>query len=336
MAVSNTISTTVYNTGNVIDTAFRRCRVPSQEITGEMIQIAKDALYLLLSSMPQIGMQLWAVDKQIIAFVQGQAAYPLPLGTVDLADKNACTLRQTDYYTGNSTTVRLGGLVRDFGTGETQLVSTAGVIFNVGGTYSLIFEFSADGVTYTTAATALSATYAANTLYWFDMDPVQSCQYFAVRNTANTTMDIGTFYTTGNPWEIPMSRQSQYDYLSLPQKTYQGRPIQIWFDRQREVPVIHVWPTPDSGNAQKQMVVSRKRQIMDVGTLTQTLDVPQRWYNAIISCLAFNLSQECPVVKPEVIPMLQARMQQELQLAQAEERDDSPIRMTPNIRGYTR
>ncbi|CAB4145518.1 hypothetical protein UFOVP1204_17 [uncultured Caudovirales phage] len=335
MTVSGTISTTVYNTGRVIDTAFRRCRVPSQEITGEMIQIAKDNLYLILSSLPQIGMQLWAVDKLVVAFEIGKAQYTLPVGTVDLADKDACTLRQTDYYSGTDATYQ-GGIKRDFGAGKTQCITTAGVVFATGGTYALVFQFTNDGVTYTTNATVPEATYEADQLYWFDLDPTQQARYFVVKDATSTAMDIDSFYTTGNPRETPMSRQSQYDYLAQPNKTMQGRPIQIWFNRQREAPVIYVWPTPNASYSTNQMVVSRKRQIMDVGTLAETLDIPQRWYNSIISSLAYNLSCECPIVKPEMMPALKMRRDEELSLAQFEERDDSPIKMYPAIRGYTR
>ena len=75
---------------------------------------------------------------------------------------------------------------------------------------------------------------------------------------------------------------------------------------------------------------------MDVGTLVQELEVPQRWYEAIVSGLASKMALELIEVNPDIIPMLDQKAASALAIAQSEERDNSPTYLTPNISMYTK
>ena len=55
MATSGTVSTTQFTTRQVIDHAYRRCRLGAQQITSEMIDIANDQLYLILSNLAKMS-----------------------------------------------------------------------------------------------------------------------------------------------------------------------------------------------------------------------------------------------------------------------------------------
>jgi hypothetical protein len=55
MAFSNTVSQTTFNTGRVIDNAFRRCKLTAEQITSEYVDIANDQLYLFLSDLANHG-----------------------------------------------------------------------------------------------------------------------------------------------------------------------------------------------------------------------------------------------------------------------------------------
>ena len=65
MAVSGTVSTTVFNTRKVIDHAYRRCRIPPEGISSEQISFALDSLYLILSMLANRGLQLWCIEKNL-------------------------------------------------------------------------------------------------------------------------------------------------------------------------------------------------------------------------------------------------------------------------------
>jgi hypothetical protein len=70
--------------------------------------------------------------------------------------------------------------------------------------------------------------------------------------------------------------------------------------------------------------------------MTQDIEVPQRWLDAVIALLAAKLALEIPDVAPDMIPLLDAKAAQAEGEAWAEERDNSPIRWAPNISAYTR
>ena len=82
MAYSGTISQTVFNTGRVIDNAFRRCKLPAEQISGEYIEIANDCLYLMLSDLANQGVPLWTIEKIILPLYNGVEALSLgvPVG----------------------------------------------------------------------------------------------------------------------------------------------------------------------------------------------------------------------------------------------------------------
>ena len=332
MAASGTISTTTFDTGRVIDHALRRCRLPAQSITPEMQEVAKYNLYLLLSALPNLGDQLWSRDSLVLSLTQGVANITLPTGTVDLEN---VLFRQVIQYTG-STSARLGGQLVSFGSGSTPVITTVGVIFSVGGTYSLILEVSADAVAFTNANTAPSAVYTAGVLYWFDLNIIQAAGYISIRDAAAQTLSFTSINTAGAPSSTALYRMSQDDYTNMSSTQIFGRPSQFWLDRQRDAPVMRLDRAPDAANALNQIVAYRKRHIMDVGSLGQSLDIPQRWYDAIVWGLAWHIGMETPEVDKDVIPQLKQMADEALLLVQSAERDKGPIKFVPNISGYTR
>ncbi len=84
------------------------------------------------------------------------------------------------------------------------------------------------------------------------------------------------------------------------------------------------------------MTVWYSRQIMDVGDLDGELEVPQRWYEAIVMMLAHRMSLSLPQVPMDRVQYLEAQAEKYLNIAEAEERDKSPIYLRPNISVYTR
>jgi hypothetical protein len=112
--------------------------------------------------------------------------------------------------------------------------------------------------------------------------------------------------------------------------------LQFWFDRQRDQPIMHLWPVPNAAAEFQQIVLWRHRYIQDVGTMVQELDVPQRWFDAIVALLASKLAEETPEVDANLMPILEAKAEKALAQAENEERDNSPIYWAPLISMYTR
>ncbi len=328
MAFSNTVSQTVFDTRRVIDNATRRCKLTAEQITSEYIDIANDQLFLLLGDLANQGVPLWCIEKQIYPLYNGVGDIVTDVGTVDLLNTNLRYLMEvagTDYDTSTEHTV-------DF-TGDT-FVTTVGVLWT-SASVPIALERSDDNVTWTTIQEETpSAT--AGEWTWYDLDSSVATRYFRVRAVTGT-LGFDQIFLGNTPTEIPLARMNRDDYTNLPNKTFQSnRPLQYWFDRQVNQPIMHLWPVPNAQAETYQIVTWRQRYIMDVGSMTQQLEVPQRWFNAIVAMLAAALALELPDVDPGLIPILDAKAAQALASAQNEERDNSPTYYSPNISMYTR
>lgn len=88
MTVSGTISTTAIDVADIIQTAFRRCRIRPEQISADMLASAKAALGVALSAMPHRGFQLWTLDEETTALVEGDPSYALAAGTLDVKAVN--------------------------------------------------------------------------------------------------------------------------------------------------------------------------------------------------------------------------------------------------------
>ena len=328
MAVSGTVSTTVFNTRKVIDHAYRRCRVPPEGISSEQISFALDSLYLVLSALANRGLQLWCIEKYIMPLYQAQGLIEMPNGIVDILNTNLRTLQEV---TGTSTTTST--IYQTIFPTETQ-VTNVGVYWN-GASTSYALETSDNGTTWTTLATVANPGTVANEVTWTDIQGSLATLYFRVRATTGV-LNQSVVFLGNTPTEIPMARLNRDDYVNLPNKAFQGRPLQFWVNRQLNNPILYLWPVPSDQFITAQVIVWIKRYIMDVGTMTEEIEIPQRWYDAVVYVLAARIAEETPTVDPQMIAILDQKAQRSLLEAENEERDDSPIYLTPNIAVYTR
>jgi hypothetical protein len=330
VAVSGTVSTTVFNTRKVVDHAYRRCRIPPEGISSEQISFALDTLYLILSMLANRGLQLWCIESYLMPLYQAQGLITLPNGVVDILNTNLRTVEVLNSTTTNTTTSTT--YQTNFPT-ATQ-VTTVGIEWS-GASTSYALETSTDGATWTTLETEANPNATAGTVTWSDIQGSLATLYFRVRATTGT-LNQAQVILANTPNEIPMARLNRDDYVNLPNKAFQGRPLQFWVDRLLNAPVLYLWPVPSPQFVTAQVVVWVKRYIMDVGTMTQEIEIPQRWYDAIVYVLASRLAEETPSVDPQMIAILDQKAQRSLLEAENEERDNSPIYLTPNIAVYTR
>ena len=330
MAVSGTVSTTVFNTRKVIDHAYRRCRIPPEGISSEQIAFALDSLYLILSALANRGLQLWCIERYLMPLYQAQGLMTLPDGVVDILNTNLRTVGVMNQNTNNTVT---STTYQTIFPADTQ-VTTVGIEWS-GASTAYALETSSDGVVWVTVATEDNPNAVANDVTWVDIQGSLATTYFRVRAITGT-LNQTQVLLANMPNEIPMARLNRDDYVNLPNKTFEGRPLQFWCDRQLNNPVLYLWPVPSAQFITAQVVIWVKRYIMDVGTMTQEIEVPQRWYDAIVYLLAARLAEETPTVDPQMIAILDQKAQRALLESENEERDNSPIYLTPNIAVYTR
>lgn len=327
MAFSGTVSTTKFNTRKVIDHAYRRCRISAQRVTAEMQEIASDCLYLLLSEIASVKTPSWCIEKVILPFYQGQPNITLPLGTVEVLNANYRSLQQV---TGPETTSPTSYKV-NFGT-FTQ-VSTVGIKW-LAAAVPLKFEISDDELVWIEVETQ-TTTATSGEWTWTDITPAHAAKYFRITATTGT-LTYETVYLGNTPTEIPFGVLNRDSYIAQANQIFQGRPTTYWFQRNINQPTLHVWPAPNPTAEYAQLIVWRHRQIMDVGTLQQELEIPQRWYDAIVMKLASRLALECDLVDPTLIQLLTPLAADSLRIAWDGDNDGSSTTIQPMIGYYTK
>lgn len=357
MAYSGTVGTTVIKVQDLIDHGARRCGKLAEELTSEQLVSARQSLFFLLSHLANRGINYWAISKKIMGLNIDQYQYLLPLGTVDALNVLYRTMdRPTATYSSSAggtaalvadanidtycqQTSANGNISADYGVNNPIYSGSIGFMPYVAGggssTWSVALEASIDNVTWTTLSDLGSITVTDKQWVWTDIDPGQSVQYYRIRVYGGATMALREFYIGTNSREIQMARLNRDDYTNLPNKNFTAnQPYQFWFNRTIPQPTIVLWPTPSTSYVQ--MTVWYNRQIMDVGALTDELEVPQRWYEAVVMMLAHRMSMELPTIQPERIIYLEKMADKYLYEAEQEERDKSPIYFAPNISVYTR
>lgn len=356
MAYSGTIGQTVISVQTLIDHGARRCGKLAEELTSEQQLSARESLYFLLSNLANIGIQYWAISKKVFGLNADQYIYHLPVGSVDVLNAlyrrmnrpapptqdgyNSSSGIAYNAYDGETSTKCVqtstnGYIGIDYGTGNSYYIGSIGVLPGVSGSFDVVFEYSVDGITWETLYSPGATTWVDDEWIWYDIEPGATAQYYRMRETGGNTLNVRELFFGNNSTEITMARLNRDDYTNLPNKNFTAnQPYQFWFDRTIPEPSIYLWPTPSDPFIQ--MTVWYSRQIMDVGSLQDELEIPQRWYEAVQMMLAHRMSLELPGVDVARIQYLEGQADKYLMQAEQEERDKSPIYFAPNISVYTR
>lgn len=141
--------------------------------------------------------------------------------------------------------------------------------------------------------------------------------------------------------DINISRISVSTYATIPNKNAQGRPIQVWIDRQSgatepttgvNFPEIYVWPAPDQSNLYT-YVYWRLKRIQDAGNGVNTQDIPFRMLPCLVAGLAFYLAMKIPDALPR-LEMLKMSYEEQWLLASTEDREKASLRLAPREMFY--
>jgi hypothetical protein len=310
-------------------------------------------LYFLLSNLINIGIQYWAIEKKVFGLKADQYIYTLPLGANDVlqalyrkmnrpsgsyatsAGGTVANAFDSDIDTICTQTSPNGNISVNYGTNNPVYIGSIGVLPGATSSMDCIFEYSADGLTWSTLYDPGVTAWVNNEWIWYDIDPGQTVQYYRIRARNGSTLSLREFYLGNNSTEVTMARLNRDDYTNLPNKNFTAnQPYQYWLNRTIPQPEMYLWPVPSDPFIQ--MTVWYSRQIMDVGALSGELEIPQRWYLAVQSMLAHQMALELPGVDMGRIQYLETQAEKYLSLAEAEERDKSPIYFAPNISVYSR
>src|SRR5574337_641290 len=287
MATSGTVGQTRFSFDDIIDLALRRCKVnPSVVLNAELVDVARKAMYLIMTSLANRGLNLWRIDHGFIGLQVGIVRYDLPAGTIAIPDINFVT---NTVATGTQSAIANG---YQFALGVAT--STNRIGFKPTSTFTGVVTLSSstDGVSYASQTVLPSASYSAGIWYWFDLPRLETIA--GVRVTCPTAMVLTEVAVSASKFVVPMWAWNRTEYSQQPNRTQQARPsTNYYFDRQT-TPQIWIWPNPNSQYDHLEHWLHR--QIQDINLLTEDIDVPIHWMNSATWLLAREFCAVVPLV----------------------------------------
>lgn len=322
-----TVGKTTISTATVIEHAVRRCGISPEKQTPDVLKLARENLFFLFASYGNRGVPLWCVQKQFLPTVENKFQYKCLPGTVDILSVNLRT------FTGliSTDTVGTTTISSDFGLSSRPVMF--GITSSADHDLSLLIEYSDDSITWTQLGELHEISVQVDQQYWVELTETVSAQYYRVTEQTLADADFTAITWMDSYTDRIVTRMSLDQYYVLPNKHSNGIPVQYLYDRQ-VTPELYVWPVPSDSSSLLQVIF--QQQVSDVGLLTDTLDIPNRWLEATIWQLAKRLVLSIPGIEPTTKQIvLQQAAENQIEV-EAEDVDNAPVMVQPAIDVYTR
>lgn len=267
MAVSG-VYTLDLTLNEVLIETFDRLQIGAdgETLDGDMQQRGKRALNLMIKEWEQQGIHLWSYTEGTLFLQVGQSEY------------NFATANLTNEWFETT-------LAADAAISATSITVTSDADMLVGDNIGIVL--ADNNLQWTTIATLPGS----NVVTLDDALTGAASNGSFVRNYRDTFIPVKRVLDVrrreGSDYEIPIVFESRKDYFNLPNKESQGTPIQAYYQRGRDNGTMFLWNTPSSSISVINFTYERALQIMV--NLTDTLDFPEEFQEAVISNLAVKL-----------------------------------------------
>ena len=203
----------------------------------------------------------------------------------------------------------------------------------------LTVEWANRGINLWTVESGSIPMVAGTATYSLPTDTIDLIEHVIRTNDGSTSLQS----------DLTISRISVSTYASIPAKLNQGRPIQVYVNRQSaqtypatgnsttgidepagvNPPNITVWPVPNVSDYYT-FVYWRLRRIQDAGNGVNTQDIPFRFLTCMVAGLAYYIAQKYPDGQAR-LPFLKAEYDQQWDLAAGEDREKASVRFVPRV-----
>lgn len=235
-------------------------------LSGNDYQRAYRSLNLLLKQLQTQGGHLWTETEGALFLVKGQAEYDF--STAKLANTYYSTTTTAAASSG-ATTIDLTAVTSMSATDNIGIVLSDGTI-----QWTTVSSISTLTVTLDAALTGDVAS-GANVYYY---DTTTFTPVFRVTDVRRKEAD---------DYEIPVNFDARKDYNGMPNKTETGVPVMAYYSRQEPSGKMYLWPSPSS--ADYVMTFTYERKLNVVQDNSDSIDIPDYWFNAFIYKLASML-----------------------------------------------
>lgn len=339
----------------LIREAYERIGILGEFVEYQKLDSAKRSIDLIFLDWMNKSVNLWTLGITYLPLITSQSTYNLPVIVSDIIQASIRTsTRQLEgtatssaggtaanAFDGNPATactqtapngnIQYNYGVDGLGNSITQKINFVGIQPNDTNLYNIVIENSLDGITWNTLLTQ-EINCVAGVNNWFDIITPTAAQYYRLRATTGTTLNIQELYFNNNINDILMSNISRYGYYSFSNRQYESQP-NIYYLHRDITPVLHIYPTPSSQfNC---MFYSYKQMIQDTGDLyTNTVEIPSRFYVALISRLAYELALKYRSNDLQYLQLLKSESDSTFGVATTEDSPNLSITIQPNYDPY--
>jgi len=331
----------------IIREAFERIGILGEFVEAQKLNAARNSINFLLLEWMNKSVNLWTLQSAYLPLITNQGQYIFDNIVGDVIQANLRTsIRQlngtpassdggtaANAFDGNPATNcnagNNGNISYDYGAGVTQQINFIGIQSFATATYTLILESSVDNANWTTLYTIPPQTFSVGVNVWFDVPTPIDVRAYRIKETGGATLNIAELYFNNNILDLPISSVSRYEYYTYPNKKLQGRPNVYYLDTQID-PVLNLWPVPSSQYNCLQYVY--KKMMQDVGLFTNSLQIPARFYQAMVWGLAYHMALK---YNPQVASIMLSEYDKAFSFAANEDTEITPLRIYADYsKGY--
>ena len=323
---SGTVGNTIVDAVAVIESAARRCGIQPTALTPENLDTGRTNLFFILARLATRGLNLWAVEQFYMPVEANRVRYALPSSTegiVGIVYRTVQRLAATSTLTGT----QVCSLMFD----ALTKVTIIGFKLPTNLSSRLIIETTTDGTNWVAEQDFEDVELSAG-WHWYSLDAAVTCTGIRLRDTNDRNLTVLDMISANVINDLPITQYNRDEYTLLNNKFSPGRPSAYYFEKKIES-AINFWPVPDDDTTH--FMVWRYRAVQDVGTLSNKIEVPDRWLDGITWMLSKNLAFELPNVDPVRLQFCVAESEKAENSAELGESDGAPMYIQPNIRGYT-
>tara|TARA_R100000900_G_C3335753_1_gene164256 strand:- start:692 stop:1366 length:675 start_codon:yes stop_codon:yes gene_type:complete len=148
---------------------------------------------------------------------------------------------------------------------------------------------------------------------------------------SDSTIDALQVIINRDNTDLPLTRISHEEYLQIPQKGQTGRATQYSIKRDRDNPILSIWPIPE--NSTDVIKIEKISELEDVNrSAGQNADVPKRFLPCLSAGLAYYMGIKRQGVDPTRIQFLKTNYEELLDRAFTEDSERASIFFKPKLR----
>lgn len=252
----------------LLEDAFDALQVgqEGETLNDNMYSRGKKALNRMLKAWQAQGIHLWTIEDGYLFLDKSVNEYPFSSAKVT-----------NTYY---STTLDAAEV-----SGQTVL-SVASTANMANGQSIGIIDENNDIHWSTIASFVTNDTVTINDALTTDSNSGAAVFYYTAGfNPVSRVLSVRRRDTSYN--DVPVNFESKDYFDRLPNKTDTGTPVVAYYDRQETTGTMYVWPA--ASDASFVMPFTYERQIEIMSSATNTFDLPEYWYEAVIYNLARRL-----------------------------------------------